>query len=91
MTLGLRQKQDLSPRRPSFWAKNRFEACGDPRFGLKIDLKPAARVISRQKQDLGPRRPSFCGVCVGAYCIRPTNVPTGTGARHIHSAPLGAA
>ena len=26
---------------------------------------------------------------VGAYCIRPTDVPTGTGARHIHSAPRG--
>lgn len=30
-----------------------------PRIGLKMEFKPAARVISHQKQDLGLGRPSF--------------------------------
>ena len=59
MTLGLRQKQDLSPRRPSFWAKNRFEARGEGHFTPKTEFKPAATLVLGQKSIWGPRRPSF--------------------------------
>jgi len=59
MTLGLRQKRNLSLRRPSFWAKNRFGAQNDPRITPKTDLKPKMILGLGQKQDLGLGRPSF--------------------------------
>ena len=59
MTLARDQKRNLSPRRPSFWAKNQFGACGEGHFTSKTGFRSAARVISHQKQSLGPRRPSF--------------------------------
>ena len=46
MSLGLGQKQDLSPRRPSFWAKNRFEARGEGHFAPKTGFRSAATLVS---------------------------------------------
>ena len=45
-TLGLGQKQDLSQRRPSFWAKNGFEARGEGHFAPKTGFRSAATLIS---------------------------------------------
>ena len=71
MSLGLGQKRNLSPRRPSFWAKNRFGARGEGHFTPKTGFRSAATLILGQKSIWGLRRGSFHGVCVGAYCIRP--------------------
>lgn len=59
MTLARDQKRNLSPQRPSFWAKNRFEARGEGHFAPKTGFRSAATLISRQKQDFTPKRGTF--------------------------------
>lgn len=60
MTLARDQKRNLSLRRPSFWAKNRFEACGEGHFSSKTEFRSVATLVSRQKQDFAPKRGTFC-------------------------------
>ena len=58
-----------------FWASNRFLAQSSPGFGLQIGFWCETRRVS--------------GIRVGANCIRPTDVPTGTGTRTYLFGPTG--
>ena len=59
MTLARDQKRNFSPRRPSFWAKKQFGACGEGHFAPKTGFRSRATLISRQKQDFAPKRGAF--------------------------------
>ena len=67
-----RQKQDLDPRRSSFWAKNEFLVSGGGHFTPKTGFRPAATLVLWY-----PGRGGLCrgrevwpGTC-GAYAVAP--------------------
>ena len=84
-------KTIFGPILGGFWAPNRFLVQFPAGFGLQIDFWPNPRRVSRRpcRGGLCRGREVWPGTRVGAYCIRPTDVPTGTGAGHIYSALRG--
>ena len=64
---------------PTPWRSSASAASGEP-SSMQGRRWPGA---SQGRRRILPDR------CRGELCIRPPDVPTGTGARHIHSAPRG--